>query len=497
VALTRSSYNQDTLFIGGEFTKPSWQSMGGPAGQGKIFVTSPHDGGRVGSVPDGTNADMDRAVAAAREAFDRGPWPQTTPAERADVMAKLSQAIQARSSDIAEMITKENGCPISWSLMGQVFASTMVLDFYTGLVRDYAFEEERQGLMGPALVRKEPVGVAAAIVPWNVPLFVTMLKLAPALASGSTIVIKPAPETPLDAYILAECVVEAGIPEGVVNIVAAGREVGEYLVTHPGVDKVGFTGSTAVGRHIAKLCGERLRRFTLELGGKSAAIILDDADVSTAIAGLVPASTMNNGQACVAQTRVLASRNKYAEVTDALTEEIKKLKFGDPMDPETQVGPLVAKRQQERVLGYIAKGKDEGATITTGGGKGFDTGWYIEPTVFMNVDNKMTIAQEEIFGPVVAVIPYDDVEDAVRIANDSEYGLSGSVWSADAGKALEIAKRIRTGTLSINGFTLDFSCPFGGFKASGMGRELGPEGLEAYLESKTISFPGGVNPVAS
>jgi aldehyde dehydrogenase (NAD+) len=488
---------KDTLFIGGQWSEPAWKSSGGPGGRNVIEVVSPHSGKPFATVPNATNADIDRAVLAARDAFDRGPWRTTTPAERGDLMAKLSQAIQARSQQFAQTITDQNGCPISWSLMGQVFAATMVLDFYTGLVRDYEFEEERPGLMGPAIVRKEPVGVAAAIVPWNVPLFVTMLKLAPALASGSTIVIKPAPETPLDSYLLAESIQEAGIPDGVVNIVAAGREVGEHLVTHPGIDKVGFTGSTAVGRHIAQLCGERLRRFTLELGGKSAAIILDDADVASTIAGLVPASTMNNGQACVAQTRVLASRAKYQEVTDALTEEVKKLKFGDPNDPETQVGPLVAKRQQERVLGYIAKGTEEGARITTGGGKGFDTGWYVEPTVFTDVDNKMTIAQEEIFGPVVAVIPFDDVEDAIRIANDSEYGLSGSVWSADAGKALDIAKQIRTGTISINGFTLDFSCPFGGFKSSGMGRELGPEGLEAYLESKTISFPGGVNPVAS
>ena len=478
-----SVITKDALFINGEWAAP--------ASSDTIEVISPTTEEVIGVVPAGSNADMDRAVAAARQAFDRGPWPRTSPAERAEKMAKLSQLIQARSQEYAAIITQENGCPVSWSLMGQIFASTMVLDFYTGLTNTYAFEEERAGLMGPALVRKEPVGVAAAIVPWNVPLFVTMLKLGPALAAGATIVIKPAPETPIDSYLLAECVAEAGIPEGVVNIVAAGREVGEYLVTHPDIDKVGFTGSTAVGRHIAKLCGERLRRFTLELGGKSAAIILDDADVATAIPGLVPASMMNNGQACVAQTRVLASRSKYGDVVDALVAEVQKLKLGDPMEAETQVGPLVAKRQQDRVLGYIEKGTDEGARIATGGGKGIDRGWFIEPTVFADVDNKMTIAKEEIFGPVVAVIPYDDVDDAIRIANDSEYGLSGSVWSADQDKALDIAKQIRTGTLSINGFTLDFSCPFGGFKASGMGRELGPEGLEAYLESKTISFPGG------
>jgi betaine-aldehyde dehydrogenase len=474
---------KDKLFIGGDWI--------GSAATDQIEVVSPHTEEVIARVPDATTADIDRAVAAAREAFDRGPWPRMAPAERADLMAKLSANIQARSQEFADTITSENGSPSSWSLMGQVFSSTLVLDFYTGLAREYAFEEQRQGMFGPAIVRREPVGVVAGIVPWNVPLFVTMLKLAPALCSGSTIVLKPSPETPIDSYLLAECIEAAGIPNGVVNIVAAGREVGEYLVTHPDIDKVSFTGSTAVGKRIGALCGERLRRFTLELGGKSAAIILDDAPIETAIPGLLPASMMNNGQACVAQTRILASRDRYSEVVDALVEQVRALKTGDPADPSTQIGPLVAKRQQDRVLGYIEAGQDEGAKVAIGGGKGLDRGWYIEPTVFVDVDNKMKIAQEEIFGPVVAVIPYDDVDDAIRIANDSEYGLSGTVWSADVDRAVDIARQVRTGTLSINGYTLDFNCPFGGFKNSGMGRELGPEGLEAYLESKTISIIGG------
>jgi aldehyde dehydrogenase (NAD+) len=484
-----SVITQDKLFIDGQWSAP--------ATSGQIEVISPTTEEVIGRVPDGSNADIDRAVAAARNAFDRGPWPNMQPSERAEIMAKLSGLIQAKSGEFASIITEQNGSPISWSLFGQVFSATMVLDFYTGLANTYQFSEERQGLMGPAIVRREPVGVAACIVPWNVPLFVTMLKLAPAMAAGCTVVIKPSPETPLDSYMLADCITEAGVPEGVVNIVAAGREVGEYLVTHPDIDKVAFTGSTAVGRRIGALCGERLRRFTLELGGKSAAILLDDIDPAATVAALLPASIMNNGQACVAQTRILASRGKYDAVVEALVEEVRKLSFGDPREEATQVGPLVAKRQQDRVLGFIEKGKDEGASVAVGGGKGLDRGWFVEPTVFSNVDNKMTIAQEEIFGPVVAVIPYDDVEDAVRIANDSVYGLSGSVWG-DNDEATQIAKRIHTGTISINGFTLDFSCPFGGHKASGMGRELGPEGLEAYLESKTMSYPGGqVSKVAS
>jgi betaine-aldehyde dehydrogenase len=478
-----SLITKDKLFIGGQWVAP--------AGTGLIEVISPSTEEVIARVPEGTNADIDLAVAKAREAFDRGPWPRMTAPERGEIMGRLSALIQGRSQEFADVITDQNGSPSSWSLMGQVFSSTMVLDFYTGLASTYTFSEERPGLFGPALVRKEPVGVAAAIVPWNVPLFVTMLKLGPAMCAGATVVLKPAPETVVDSYLLAECIAEAGVPEGVINIVPAGREVGEYLVTHPDIDKVGFTGSTAVGRHIAKLCGERLRRFTLELGGKSAAIILDDADLDAMVTGLLPAAMMNNGQACVAQTRVLASRQRYDEVVEALTQAVGALKLGDPKDPQTAVGPLVAKRQQDRVLGFIEKGTDEGAKITVGGGKGMDRGWYIEPTLFSNVDNKMTIAQEEIFGPVVAVIPYDDENDAINIANDSQYGLSGTVWSKDTDRAFEIAKQIRTGTISINGFTLDFSCPFGGFKSSGMGRELGPEGLEAYLELKTVSFPAG------
>jgi betaine-aldehyde dehydrogenase len=335
--------------------------------------------------------------------------------------------------------------------------------------------------------------VVGAIVPWNVPLFTTMLKLAPAMAAGCTVVLKPAPETPLDAYILAEAAEAAGVPAGVLNIVAAGREVGEHLVTHPGVDKIAFTGSTAAGRAIAALCGQLLRRCTLELGGKSAAVICDDADVDTTIAGLLPASTMNNGQACVAQTRLLVPNSRKAEFTDAIAAAVGALVVGDPADPATQVGPLTSARQRERVEGYIAAGRDQGATVAVGGGRpaGFDRGWYVEPTVFADVDNGMRIAQEEIFGPVLAVIGYDDVDDAVAIANDSEYGLSGSVWSADVERATAIANRMQTGTVSVNGFMIEFCAPFGGFKNSGLGRELGPEGLAHYLEYKTVMYPSG------
>ena len=463
------------------------------AGTGTIDVVSPHTEEVIGRVPDGTTADIDRAVAAARKAFDDGEWTRTTPAERAVRINALSAAISSRMDEFAKLISSENGSPYSWSIMGQVLSSQMVLDFYGGLAPTYPFEEVRNGIMGLAWVRKEPVGVVAAIIPWNVPLFTAMLKIAPALAAGCTVVLKPAPETPLNSYLLADCLEEAGIPAGVVNIVTAGREVGEHLVTHPGIDKIAFTGSTAAGKRIGSLAGERLRRLTLELGGKSAAIILDDADLATTVPALLGSSFMNNGQACVAQTRILASRDRYSEIVDALSEFAAGQIVGDPLDPATQIGPLVAERQRDRVEGYIATAQQEGAKIATGGGRPGDqkTGWYVEPTVFIDVEPDSTLAQEEVFGPVVAVIPYDSPDDAVKIANNSEYGLSGTVFTSDMAAGMDIAKRVRTGTYTINGFSMEFCAPFGGYKNSGIGRELGPEGLAAYLESKSICLPAG------
>ena len=464
-----------------------------PAGTATIEVVSPHTEEVIARVPEGTTADIDRAVAAARAAFDSGPWPATPPAERAARITALSQAIQSRMDDFAKIISAQNGSPYSFSIMGQVLASSMVLDYYAGLAPDYHFEEVRPGMMGVSLVRREAVGVVAAIVPWNVPLFTSVLKLGPALAAGCTVVLKPAPETPLDSYLLAECLTEAGIPPGVVNIVTAGREVGEHLVVHPDIDKIAFTGSTAAGKRIGALAGERLRRVTLELGGKSAAILLDDANLAEAIPALLGSSFMNNGQACVAQTRVLAPRDRYSEVVDAISEFAAAQIVGDPLDPATQIGPLVAERQRDRVEGFIATAQKEGGKIASGGGRPghLTKGWYVEPTVVVDVDANSTIAQEEVFGPVVAVIAYDGADDAVAIANNSQYGLSGSVFTTDIAAGLAIARRVRTGTYTINGFSMEFGAPFGGYKNSGIGRELGPEGLEAYLESKSICLPAG------
>ncbi len=481
--------SKDVLYVGGEWVKPSTGNT--------IDVISPWTEEVVATVPEAAEADVDAAVAAAQAAL-AGPFPQLGADERADYLTKLSQGIAARSQQLAEVITAENGSPASWSLMGQVFSSTMIFDGFANLVRSFPFEERRAGALGPVLVRKEPVGVSAGIVPWNVPVFEIACKLAPALAAGSPIVMKPSPETAVDWYVVAEILDEIGLPKGMVSFLPAGREVGEYLVRHPGVDKVTFTGSTAAGRKVAASCGEQLKRVTLELGGKSAAIILDDADLAAHIPLLTPNALMNNGQACVAQTRVLAPRSRYGEVVDALAEAVKATTLSrEPADPAGQVGPLVAERQRDRVLGYIDQGRSEGAKLAVGGGRPADLpkGWFVEPTLFVDVDNKMTIAQEEIFGPVVAVIPYEDEAEAVRIANDSDYGLSGSVWSSDVERGIQVARQVRTGTYGVNSMaTIDVQQPFGGYKASGIGREFGPEGLAAFLETKTIVLPGDYLP---
>jgi betaine-aldehyde dehydrogenase len=475
----------DRFYIGDDWVAPATDRT--------FDVVSPATEELVGRVPEAAAADIDAAVAAARKAFDEGPWPRTDAEERANAMARLSAEIGGKAEDFARTISTEMGSPLSFSRAGQVFAALLALDYYTGLTRETVWEETRAGLLGPALVRRAPVGVVAAIVPWNVPLYVTMLKLAPALAAGCTVVLKPAPASPISGQLLGEAVQAAGFPAGVVNIVPADREVGEYLVTHPGIDKVSFTGSTAAGRRIASLCGQNLRRITLELGGKSAAVLLPDVDLAGAVPSVIGCGLMNNGQACVAQTRILAPRDRYQEVLDAVVDEVAAQKVGDPLDETTQIGPLVSSAQRERVEGYLASGVAEGAKVVLGGGrpKGFDRGWYVEPTVFADVDNGMKIAQEEIFGPVLSVIPYSDVDEAVAIANDSRYGLSGSVWTADPDVGLDVARRVRTGTYNVNTFMLENAAPFGGFKESGLGRELGPEGLAAYIEYQSVNLPSG------
>ncbi|MHB8695754.1 MAG: aldehyde dehydrogenase family protein, partial [Solirubrobacteraceae bacterium] len=353
----------------------------------------------------------------------------------------------------------------------------------------YAWEEERQGIRSSLIVRRQPVGVVGAIVPWNFPLALSFPKLAPALLSGCSVVLKPPEETPLFGWLLAEVFEQAGLPAGVLNIVAADRSVSEELVRHPLVDKISFTGSTRAGRRIAALCGEQIKRCSLELGGKSAAIVLPDADLDAVIPALAPNTMRNNGQTCTNATRVLAPRDRGDEVVEALVETIAGFRVGDPADQDVEVGPLVSGAQRARVEGYIAAGIEDGARVVLGGGRPpLERGYFVEPTVFAGVDNAMRIAQEEIFGPVVTVIPYDDEDDAVRIANDSRYGLSGSVWGPDAEHAKDLARRIRSGNVAVNQHTLDPAGPFGGFKQSGIGRENGVEGIEPYVELQTIPY---------
>jgi aldehyde dehydrogenase (NAD+) len=478
---------RDRLFIGNEWVEPSTSRT--------IEVVSPITEDVYARTPDAAPADIDRAVHSSREAFERGPWASSTPTERADAIAALSQALQKRAQDIADTITNENGTPAQQSIMTQVFAATMVLDTYADITRNHEWSDERTGALGQkVIVRKAPVGVCAGITPWNVPLFIMAMKLGPCLASGSTMVLKPAPETALDPYLLAEAVLDAGLPPGVVNIVAASREASEYLVAHPGIDKVSFTGSTATGSRIGAICGEQIKRVTLELGGKSAAILLDDVDIEGQLQNLLMAGLLNNGQACAAQTRVLVPRSRYQEIVDALAAGVGAMPFGDPTDPQTAIGPVVAKRQRDKIVELLESGKAQGAKVAIGGGTPdhLPKGWYIEPTVFYDVENTMRIAREEIFGPVLSVIPYGTEDEAVAIANDSEYGLSGSVWTGDLDHGAQVAARLRTGTVPINSsMLLDFRSPFGGFKKSGIGRELGPEGIAPYTEYQSIIFPNG------
>ncbi|MGW1376359.1 aldehyde dehydrogenase [Streptomyces sp. NPDC002446] len=485
------------LYIGGELVDP--------AGRDTIEVISPHTERVIGRVPRASRADVDRAVAAARTSFESGVWANAPLADRIAVVTRIKDAFAARSEEIARVISSENGTPYTSGVMVQSLASVLAWDAALTVARGLGaaggrpaedgspFEERRAGVLGPILVRREPVGVVAAVVPWNVPQFTAAAKLAPALLAGCSAVLKVSPETPLDAYLLAEIATEAGLPEGVLSILPADREVSEYLVGHPGVDKVSFTGSVAAGRRVMEVAARNLSRVTLELGGKSAAVILPDADLDAAVAGIVPFAWMINGQACVAQTRILAPRSHYDEIAERFTAAASSLTVGDPLDPATEVGPLVARRQQQRSLDYIALGQQEGAKVLTGGGRPRDraTGWYVEPTLFGEVANSMRIAREEIFGPVICLLPYDDEEQAVRIANDSDYGLSGSVWTADVDHGVDIARRVRTGTYSVNTFSIDMLGPFGGYKNSGIGREFGPEGFGEYLEHKMIHLPAG------
>jgi acyl-CoA reductase-like NAD-dependent aldehyde dehydrogenase len=481
--MTDLMYRRD-FYIDGDWVKP--------AGGEILPVVSPSTEEVVGEAPVSTTVDMDRAVAAARTAFDDGPWPRMTPNERADVLARAAGLLRKRVPEIAQVLVDEMGVAISQAPT-QIAQVAPVFEYYAELIRDFPFERAVVSGNLAGLVTEEPVGVVAAIVPWNAPVTLAAWKVAPALAAGCTVVLKPPPESPLSNFILAEVLHEAGVPDGVVNVVPGGREVGEHLVTHPGTDKIAFTGSTAAGKRIMSLCGDQVKRVSLELGGKSAGIILDDADLPTVITGLVGWGMHNAGQVCAIQTRLLVPRSRYAEALDAAAATASATSVGDPHDPSTVVGPLVARRQRDRVEGYIGLAAEEGFRVVTGGGRPghLPKGWYVEPTILGDVDNGMRVAQEEIFGPVLCVLPYDTDDEAVRIANESRYGLAGSVWTGDDARGLGIARRLRAGMVTVNTNPPPQPLvPFGGFKESGIGRELGPEGLRNYLETRTI----GVHP---
>jgi aldehyde dehydrogenase (NAD+) len=476
--------NTDRFFIGGEWVAPSSDATIDviDSGTEQVFF----------SVAEAQAADMARAVAAARTAFDEGPWPRMTHAERAGYLRALGAAVQERGADLAQVWPRESGVLFSIAQHTAAgFARTM--GAYADLADTFAFEEPAQP-SGPGfgLLVREPVGVVGAIIPWNGPLGLISHKIGPALLAGCTVVLKSSPEAPGEGYFVAEAAKQIGLPPGVLNVVTADREVSQLLVTDPRVDKITFTGSTVAGRRIASLCGERIARCTLELGGKSAAVVLDDADLATVAASIAGAECLMTGQVCSSLTRIVVTRTRHDEMVDALAGAFSQVKVGNQFDPASQMGPLAMQRQRDRVEGYIKTGIDEGATLATGGGRPRDLerGWFVEPTVFGNVDNSSTIAQEEIFGPVLSVIPAADEDDAVRIANDTIYGLNSSVFTGDVDRARQVASRLRAGTVGHNGFKTDFGIAFGGFKQSGLGREGGKEGLLPFLETKTVILDG-------
>ncbi|MGV0634645.1 aldehyde dehydrogenase [Mycolicibacillus trivialis] len=475
----------DKLFIGGTWVEPSTDEV--------IEVHSPATGAYVGKVPLAAKADVDTAVATARAAFDNGRWPATPPAERAAVIAKAVTLMEERKELFTTLLADETGQPPAIIETMHWLGSLGALTYFAGAADDVIWRETRNGSYGQTLVTREPLGVVAAIVAWNVPLFLAVNKLGPALLAGCTVVLKPAAETPLTANALAEVFADAGLPDGVLSVVPGGVETGQALTANPDVDCFSFTGSSAVGKEIGKRAADLLKPCTLELGGKSAAIVLEDVDLATAVPMMVFSGVMNAGQGCVNQTRILAPRTRYDEVVDAVKGVVEALPVGLPDDPAAQIGPLINEKQRARVEGYIAKGVEEGARLVCGGGRpeGLDGGHFVQPTVFADVDNKMTIAQEEIFGPVLCVIPYDSVDDAVAIANDSDYGLAGSVWTTDVPRGIEISQRVRTGTYGINWYAFDPGSPFGGFKNSGIGRENGPEGVEHFTQHKSVLMPMG------
>jgi acyl-CoA reductase-like NAD-dependent aldehyde dehydrogenase len=474
--------NPSGLFIGGEWVEPSTRA--------RIDVISPATEEVYVSVADAQEADIDRAVNAARSAFDKGPWPRMTHVERAGYLRAIAGKLTERAADIAQIWPNEMGILHSFA---NAFAGTIgsVYEYYAGLAETFPFEERHDNPPAGgavAMLVREPVGVVGAIVPWNAPINIMAYNIAPALLAGCTIVVKSSPEAPGSAYIMAEIAASVGLPPGVFNIVTADRDNSERLVRNPGVDKIAFTGSSAAGKRIASLCVERMARFTLELGGKSAAVILDDCDIEAVARSLTGAACAMTGQICSSLTRIIVTRGRHDALVEALSAAFRAVHVGDPFDPASGMGPLATGRQRARVEGFIAKAIAEGARLAVGGRRPehLQRGYYIEPTVFADVDNNSTIAREEVFGPVLSVIAARDEENAIELANDTIYGLNNSVFTRDAERAYAVARQLRSGTVGHNAFRSDMSIGFGGFKQSGVGREGGVDGLRAYLEGKTI-----------
>jgi aldehyde dehydrogenase (NAD+) len=471
----------DRFFIGGEWVAPSSDAT--------ITVTDSATEEDFFSVAEAQAADVGRAVESARQAFDVGPWPRLTHAERAEYLRAIAAGLRKRGGEVGDIWPRESGV-LHLIAKNAAEGAARKFEYYASLADTFPFEEEARPTAGGefGLLVREAVGVVGAIIPWNVPMTLISNKVAPALLAGCTEVLKSSPEAPGEGYVLAEIAEDVGLPPGVLNVVTADREVSELLVRDPRVDKITFTGSTAAGRRIAAICGKRIARCTLELGGKSAAVILDDIDLEVAARTIAGAECFLSGQVCSSLTRIVVSRHRHDELLDALSSTFSQVRVGDPFDPETQMGPLASESQRDRVLGYIDQGAREGAILATGGGRPADLerGWFVEPTVFGNVDNGATIAREEIFGPVLSVIPADDERDAVRVANDTIYGLNASVFTNDVERARTVAGELRSGTVGHNAFRTDFGIAFGGFKQSGIGREGGVEGLHPFLETKTV-----------
>lgn len=465
------------LFIGGTF-RPATKT---------IPVIEAATGEILADGPCATESDIDDAVAAAHD----GPaeqWRTAPPAERAAALKRFAAALRARAEETSVLVSRENGMPISLSrAVNGIFPSALAA-YYAKQITQWQPEEIRPALVGHTVVRHEPVGVVAAITPWNYPQSLAIMKIAPALAAGCPVVLKAAPETALDALIFAEAAADAELPPGVLNVVPGDTAAGAHLVSHPGIDKVAFTGSTQAGRLIGAECGRLIRPVTLELGGKSAAVILDDADLDATIAGLRTVSFVNNGQTCHLSSRILVPNSRYDEFVSAIANLAENLKIGDPLRDDTEIGPLVSERQRDIVLDYIEIGRQSSARLVAGGSAPADQprGWFVRPTVFADVDNRDRLAQEEIFGPVVTITGYADDAEAIALANDTEFGLAGTVWSQDPDRARDIARAMQTGSVGINHYQLDIQSPFGGVKSSGIGRELGPEGLQAYRATKAM-----------